>query len=236
MGAANNRITMLSGPRNISTTMMRSFESRPDTKVVDEPFYAAYLRSSGADHPMRDEILRDQSNDWTIVMEELQKNTTQYVFEKHIAFHFTYAPSLDWLDGTRMFHLIRDPVSMVASYKNKLDDVAPIIESYRIQREIYERSPAPIVDATDILKQPDGMLPKLCNALEIEYFDSMLSWPLGARETDGIWGAHWYDAVNASTSFLPFTEKDIVLSPDLAKFAQACMEDYNFFRERRILP
>ena len=45
------RIAMWSGPRNISTAMMRSFENREDTFVIDEPFYAFYLSHSGFNHP-----------------------------------------------------------------------------------------------------------------------------------------------------------------------------------------
>src|SRR5215467_13244537 len=65
------RIAMWSGPRNISTAMMRSFENRPDTAVVDEPFYAAFLAATGIDHPMRQESLASQPQDWHDVVESL---------------------------------------------------------------------------------------------------------------------------------------------------------------------
>src|SRR5260221_14776170 len=58
------RIAMWSGPRNISTAMMRAFENRPDAAVVDEPFYAVYLARIGAEHPMRAEALASQPTDW----------------------------------------------------------------------------------------------------------------------------------------------------------------------------
>ena len=48
------RIAMWSGPRNISTAMMRSFASRADAVVVDEPFYAAYLAATGLDERRSD--------------------------------------------------------------------------------------------------------------------------------------------------------------------------------------
>ncbi len=40
-------LAMWSGPRNISTALMRSWENRPDTEVVDEPLYAYYLQRTG---------------------------------------------------------------------------------------------------------------------------------------------------------------------------------------------
>ena len=62
------RIAMWSGPRNISTAMMRSFENRPDTAVIDEPFYAAYLAATGIDHPLRQESLASQPTEWRNVV------------------------------------------------------------------------------------------------------------------------------------------------------------------------
>ena len=51
------RIAAWSGPRNISTAMMRAWENRPDCIVVDEPLYAHYLQATQLDHPARDEVI-----------------------------------------------------------------------------------------------------------------------------------------------------------------------------------
>ena len=56
-------INLISGPRNLSTALMYSFSRRPDTKVVDEPFYAHYLSTTGIDHPGREETLSYMSSD-----------------------------------------------------------------------------------------------------------------------------------------------------------------------------
>lgn len=230
------RIAMLSGPRNISTTMMRSFENRDDCIVADEPFYACYLRASDAQHPFREETLASQSSDWRDVAEELNVRTgADFSFEKHISFHFTFALDFDWLDGARVFHLIRDPRAMVASYKNKLDDVSPIIDSYRIQRRLYEKNPAPVVDAADILKAPEKTLRALCAALGMPFSEKMLAWPSGPRDSDGAWAPHWYDAVNASTGFKPYEERKIKLSSEMEAIARACAVDYEFFSARRLV-
>lgn len=235
------KIAMLSGPRNISTTMMRAFENRPDTAVFDEPFYASYLKESGAPHPMREEILDAQPNDWAGVIDHLSAplpGGEKISFQKHIAFHFAGAAPLDWLNNVRVFHLIRDPRAMVASYAKKYDDVAPIADSYRMQRKIDETigGDCPVVDAHDILTNPQGVLRDLCAALDIEFAPDMLSWPAGPRDSDGVWASHWYDAVWASTGFNPPEEKPVLLSEKLEAAAQACREDYEFFHSRRIQP
>ncbi|GJL91373.1 HAD family hydrolase [Hyphococcus sp.] len=233
--AATIRIAMLSGPRNISTTIMRSFENRPDTVVCDEPFYACYLKASGAQHPMRAEIMASQSADWSDVSAALRaRNAAPISFEKHISFHFNLAPSFDWLDGARVFHLIRDPHAMVASYKNKLDDISPIIDSYRLQRQLYEQAPAPVVDASDVLTRPEPVLRNLCKALDIPFSQDMLSWPPGPRDSDGPWAPHWYDAVESSTGFRRFEPRKINLPPGLEDVADACADDYAFFHSRRL--
>lgn len=234
-------IAMFSGPRNISTTMMRAFENRPDTAVFDEPFYACYLKDSGAAHPMREDILAAQSADWSAIaasLREAEPTGERIQFQKNIAFHFAGGAPLDWIDGARVFHLIRDPRAMVASYAKKYADVSPIVDSYLMQRAIDERAggDCPVVDAADTLRNPEGVLRALCNALGVGFDSAMLSWPAGPRDSDGVWAPHWYDAVWASTGFKPYVEKPIDLSPALEDAAAACMADYEFFHRRRLIP
>lgn len=230
----HQRIAMFSGPRNISTTIMRSFENRPDARVIDEPFYGWYLQTTGADHPMRDAVIAAMSCAWDQVKEKLATPTAPLQFEKHIAFHFTKAPDFAWLNGARQFHLIRNPEEMVASYVNKHTDVAPIVDSYRIQRALYEAAPVPVIDAADVLRAPEPMLRALCAALDIAFDDAMLTWPAGPRASDGPWAPHWYDAVETSTGFRPYQPKSITLAPDMQAVADACADDYAFFHERRL--
>ncbi|NNE40851.1 MAG: HAD family hydrolase [Marinicaulis sp.] len=236
------RISMFSGPRNISTTMMRAFENRADTIVHDEPFYAAYLSESGAQHPMRQAILDTQPHAREDVVANLEKNPTDgenISFEKNIAFHFAKYDDDDWLKGVRIIQLIRDPRAMVASYANKYDDVAPIIDNLTVQRRIFDFAeangqPTPVVDASDMLKAPKAMLRALCSALDIRFDEAMLNWPAGRRDSDGVWGAHWYDAVEKSTGFQPYLEREIHLSGAHEEIAEACRPDYEFFYARRI--
>ena len=62
------RIAMWSGPRTVSTALMRAWENRPDTAVTDEPLYAFYLDRTGLDHPGRDAVIASQPTDWRVVL------------------------------------------------------------------------------------------------------------------------------------------------------------------------
>lgn len=236
------RIAMWSGPRNISTTMMRAFENRPDTIVVDEPFYACYLRASGADHPYRAETLRAQPGEWAEVRRLLdeplpEERTIQ--FEKHIAYHYPPGEPLDWLVSRRVLLLIRDPRRMIASFAKKADEVAPVAQSFAVERRILEfletkGRACVVIDAADVLADPPAMMRALCAALDIPFSERMLSWPAGPRASDGPWAAHWYDAVNASTGFRAHAEAPLVLPDELERLASACAPDYEFLSERRL--
>jgi hypothetical protein len=204
------RIAMWSGPRNISTAMMRSFENRPDCAVVDEPFYAAYLAETGLDHPMRDEVLAAQPQDWRIVAEALVTEAPAPVFyQKHMTHHMLPGFGLEWTAACRNAFLIRDPEAVLASYVEKraevtLDDIGALR-----QRELFEREAErlgvapPVVEGADVLADPPGMLGRLCAALAIPFREEMVSWPAGRRASDGVWAPAWYEAVERSTGFAP---------------------------------
>lgn len=238
------RIGMWAGPRNISTTMMRAFGNRPDTEVIDEPFYAAYLAASGARHPMREEILDSLPRTCHAVAQMLNgppPGGADIWFHKHIAYHAAELEgfTLDWLLRQRTFLLVRNPRAMVASYVKKFDDVAPIVTSLDVQTRIHDflagRGLAcPVADAADILKAPEPMLTRLCAALDIPFSEKMLSWPPGPRASDGVWGPHWYDAVIRSTGFKPYEPREVRLTPELEKIAAACTGPYERLHAQRL--
>lgn len=238
------QINMWAGPRNISTTMMRAFEIRSDTQVIDEPFYAYYLRHSGAAHPMRNEAMASlptSYNDVVALLNQPVEPSAPINFRKHIAFHLADTPMqpVDWITTQKSFLLIRDPRAMVASYAKKFDDVAPITASLEVQKHIYDTlidnaATCPIVDASDILKNPASILSLLCAALEIPFSEKMLNWPAGPRASDGIWAPHWYDAVVKSTGFNKYQPKEIQLSAELEEIANQCMPIYAELFDNRL--
>jgi len=195
------RIAMWSGPRNLSTALMRSFGNRPDCAVIDEPFYAAYLKLSGADHPMREEILRHHETDWRKVAAALAgppPGGRRLFYQKHMTHHMLPEIGRDWMGAFRHAFLIRHPARVLASYSG-----IGFLEQAQLFDQAAEamgRAP-PVVDAEAILENPRQVLGKLCGEIGIAFSAAMLSWPPGLRNTDGVWAAHWYDAVKRSTGF-----------------------------------
>lgn len=206
------RIAMWSGPRNISTAMMRAFENRPDTAVVDEPFYAAYLAETGLDHPMRDEVLGSQPTDWREVVATLTRAVPggrSVFYQKHMTHHMLETVGTAWISACRNAFLVRDPAEVLASYTVKRGEVTLADIGVERQRELFEREcdrlghAPPVVEGRDVLADPRGVLSRLCEALGIGFDDAMLAWPSGPRDTDGVWAPAWYDAVERSTGFDP---------------------------------
>lgn len=227
------RIAMWSGPRNISTAMMRSFENRPDTAVVDEPFYAAYLAATGLDHPMRDEVLASQSQDWAAVAAEMTGADPAPIFyQKHMTHHMLPGVALDWTGACRNAFLIRDPAAVLASYTVKRENVTLADIGFERQRELFEREAdrlgkaPPVVEGRDVLADPRGMLSALCAALDIPFSEAMLAWPPGRRTSDGVWAPAWYDTVEKSTGFGPPRAEETMLREDLKPIAEAARPHY----------
>ena len=206
------RIAMWSGPRNISTAMLRAFGNRADALVSDEPFYAAYLAATGLLHPMRAEVLASQPHDWRVVAQSLcgpVPGARKIWYQKHMAHHMLPAFGMDWAQGLHNAFLIRAPEAVLASYVAKREEVT--LDDIGLPQQVawFERvadglgHAPPVLDSRDILAQPAGMLAALCAACSIGFDPAMLHWPAGRRETDGVWAPAWYDKVEQSTGFGP---------------------------------
>jgi hypothetical protein len=206
------RIAMWSGPRNLSTALMRSFGSRDDCAVVDEPFYAAYLQLSGAQHPMREEILRHHESDWRTVAGFVAgpaPGGKAIFYQKHMTHHMLPEIGRDWMRFCRHAFLIRHPARVLASYAAKREAVELADIGFVQQAELFEAAAdfgehaPPVIDADALLANPRAVLSALCQALNVAFDPAMLAWAAGPRDTDGVWAPHWYEAVNRSTGFGP---------------------------------
>lgn len=237
------RIAMWSGPRNISTAMMRAWENRADTEVVDEPFYACYLAATGIDHPMREEVLAAGTTDWDAVAASLFRPLVpgrRIHYQKHMAQHMLPQAPLDWMDRAANVFLIRHPKEVAVSYARGRRSVPTLDDlGYARQEELFERVAAragrapPVIDAADVLADPRRVLSALCAALGVPFDERMLSWPPGPRPTDGVWAPHWYASVWRSTGFAgprPAAEA----SPDLLPVIEAALPCYERLARYRI--
>ncbi|MGZ4611160.1 MAG: sulfotransferase-like domain-containing protein [Actinomycetes bacterium] len=231
---------MWSGPRNISTAMMRSWGARPGCVVVDEPFYAFYLTVTGLDHPGRDEIVRSQPTDWANVARQLTEGPlpdgTAVYYQKHMTHHLLPDIDRSRLRGLRHAFLVRDPAEVLASYARVRAE--PTLEDLGLpqQVELYERFGGPVLDARDVLLDPPAALRALCDAVGVPYDPSMLSWPAGPQDCDGVWGPHWYDRVWRSTGFSPYTPPDDALPAHLQPLLDRCRPCYDRLAEHRLRP
>ena len=245
------RIAMWSGPRNLSTAMMRSFGSRCDTFVSDEPFYGCFLKSSGADHPMRDEVIAAMDCDWSSVVttlrgpipegQSLRRGTVPTVwYQKHMWHHMVGPVGYDDFAGFTHAFLIREPERMIASYLRKRESAAFDDFGLERQAEFFEREAdrlghaPPVIDANDVLASPAGVLSKLCEALGIAWDPAMLSWAPGRRQTDGLWAPHWYGAVEKSTGFGPPETERVELTGEAQRLADRCRPFYERLARHRI--
>lgn len=227
-------VAMWSGPRNISTAMLRAWENRSDTRVVDEPFYAHFLQHTGLDHPMRDQVIEAGHTNWQEVVTSLTARPASGVFyQKHITTHWLEHFSMDWLEHMEHVFLIREPESVVASYAIKREALTATDLGYVQQSALFKHisicqaQPPVVIDSTRFLKDPAGQLQTLCTSLAIEFEPAMLTWPPGVRETDGVWEAHWYDAVRQSTGFKPYLHKPVELDVAQQRIADSCQPHYD---------
>ncbi|MBP6597074.1 MAG: hypothetical protein KA196_06135 [Arenimonas sp.] len=237
------RIAMWSGPRNISTAMMRAWENREDCTVSDEPLYAAYLAATGLDHPGRDEVIADGETDWRKVATAMAgpvPGGKPVWYQKHMSHHLLPDMALDWVLGLSNVFLIRDPAEVVASYLKSRATVTPTDIGLLQQGELFDRlcqrrgEAPPVIDAGDFLRSPEAHLRALCARLGLVFSDRMLAWPAGPRDSDGIWAPHWYDAVWKSTGFEPWRARETALTGTAVAVAEACRPVYERLRGHRM--
>jgi hypothetical protein len=222
---------MWSGPRTVSTALMRSFGNRPDTVVVDEPLYGYYLARTGVDHPGRDEVIASMPTEWQTVLSQLATaplpDGASVFYQKHMTHHLLPEIDRGALGGLKHAFLIRDPVRLLASYARVRS--RPVLADLGLEQqvEIFRTFGGPVIDSADILRAPRPALAALCDALGVSFDPAMLSWPAGPRPADGVWARHWYGSVWRSTGFGPYKEVTHVdLAPDLVPLAEQCQPFY----------
>ena len=237
------RIAMWSGPRNISTAMMRAWGNRTDTFVLDEPFYAYYLHVTGKQHPGADEVIATGETDWRKVVARLTgpfPKGRRIFFQKQMTHHLLPEIDREWLETVTNCFLIRDPREVVASYVKKRENPALEDLGFIQQAEIFDyvrnrtKAIPPVVDAKDVLVDPERALRLLCGAVGVEFSNSMLSWASGVRETDGVWARHWYTEVAKTTSFRPYRERVHEVPERFGEIFERCRECYEGLYQYRL--
>ncbi len=235
---------MWSGPRNISTALMRAFENRQDCTVVDEPFYAYYLHETQLEHPGRDKVLASQPAAAQAVIDQLMaplEGGVHVQYQKQMSHHILAETPLGWLSGVHHCFLLREPAAMIASYVKSraevcLDDMG-ILQLEKLYNYVADKTEVTplVIDSDDLLNNPANMLSAICERIGIPYTEAMLSWPAGPRDTDGAWAPWWYKNVEKSTKFeirKPFNGK---LPAELQRIADAAQPAYERLSAHKLM-
>ena len=228
------RLCLWSGPRNVSTALMYSFRERSDTRVLDEPFYGHYLRVSGAEQPGRDELLKTLDLDGERVVRDVVLGPCDrpVLFMKQMAHHLL---GLDrgFLESTVNVLLIRDPGQMLPSLIHQVKQ--PILRDTGLgmQSELLKDlrqlgQDPPVLDARELLLDPEGVLRELCRGIELPFEEAMLRWPAGPKPEDGSWAKDWYHNIHRSTGFMRYRRKAGPFPGELKPLLAACQPHYEF--------
>ena len=236
---------MWSGPRNLSTALMRSWDSRGDTYVTDEPLYSYYLTQTDLEHPGRDEILATHDPDWRLVVDYLQGPVPgghPIWYQKHLAHHLVGDISMDWIENLSNCILIRDPAEVLVSYLKINSEATVEGLGFIQQQKLFDALTAsmghhpPVLDARDLLLAPEQMLSALCERLQVQFTPKMLTWKPGLRPTDGVWARHWYDAVSRSTGWQKYRPKSEPVPEAFVSLYEECKSYYDYLFSHRIKP
>ncbi|MFT7617052.1 MAG: hypothetical protein ACI97A_000685 [Planctomycetota bacterium] len=238
-----HRIGMWSGPRNISTALMRSFENRDDTVVVDEPLYSHYLGFTGVEHPGADEVMRAHVGNWPDVVDGLLGPITdgaRVFYQKHMAHHLVGDVDRKWVGELNNVFLIREPTEMLTSLIQVLPNPSlpetGLIQQLELFQSLHQEFGRPplVLDSRDVLEDPEAMLSTLCSELGIPFSPKMLNWPAGPRASDGVWAKYWYASVEESTGFSPYQLKHEKVPDHLQVLLRDCNSIYEELHRYRI--
>lgn len=234
------RFSLWSGPRNVSTALMYAFAQRSDTGVIDEPFYAHYLVTTDKKHPGWEDVIASQENDVVRVIDEVVLGPTDrpVIFIKQMAHHLI---GVEWefMNNLKNGLLIRDPAEVLLTLPNQVPEPTLPETALPQQVQLYDYLVArghdvPVLDAKELLLDPELVLTELCNRLGIEFEEAMLGWEAGPIPEDGVWAQHWYKNLHRSTGFRPYRAKHEPLREDLRPLLEECRPYYDYLAAKAI--
>lgn len=229
-------LNLVSGPRNISTALMYSFAQRPDTVVLDEPFYGVYLARTNVDHPGKQEVMTSQPLEEEGVLQDIFRDREEpVVFVKNMAHHIEIIQK-GFLNAVTNIFLIRDPARIIASYAEVIEkpvmrDIGLLYQHTLFHSLCQEGSTPTVIDSSLLLENPESVLAKLCKMVDIPFYKSMLGWKKGPKPYDGVWAGYWYKSVHQSQGF----SKEIVTKRNLSPDLLPLYEEARFYYEK-LLP
>ena len=214
---------------------MRSWSSRNDSFVSDEPFYAYYLKELQLKHPMYKEIIDYYPDNYNDVVRGITSeipNGKKHWYQKHMAHHLINLNNIHWIKSFQNCILIRHPKDVINSYvkKNTLNHVDELgyPQQYKIMKYLDSIDKKFIViDSNILLNNPTKILSRWCSIINLEFDTSMLNWEKGNYPQDGIWWKHWYDNVITTTHFQKFLAKQNELDKKYQSIYDEALDYYN---------
>jgi len=231
-------LCLWSGPRNISTAMMRSFGAREDTQCWDEPFCGAYLANVDYDYPDREVTTAAWETDPNRVAKKCAVDVSAtYHFQKHMSHHILPSFPLGWASEARHVFILRHPARVIASYAKGRPKFTTDTLGFSGLRELHRRLTdmthhQPLIVETDsLLADPETHLRQICEiGFRIPFDPAMLSWEPGPRPEDGPWAPWWYANVIKSTGFGPPPGPLPEVAPAYHDIYLDCLADYEALR------
>jgi len=219
---------------------MYSFAQREDTLVVDEPFYGYYLSKTNADHPGSEEIISSMESNPDIIIKKiiLGSSDKPILFFKQMIHHIVGVDE-NFISKTENVFLIRNPLEILYSYSKVISNPQMNDIGIKKQYELFNKleitgKVSCVIDAKELLLNPEKVLTEVCIRLKIPFTKKMLSWNAGSRPEDGIWAKYWYGSVHQSTCFQKYHQKKITLSSSLKSLADECQNYYEYLYTKAI--
>ena len=230
------RLMLWSVPRSRSTAFFRMMAERGDFIVVHEPF--SYLVMYGHTDVGGTQV----SSERDLVRALLDLPGQVFAKESTGVRYPEVLATPEFLDCWTHTFLIRDPRETIPSYLKLQPDAHLRSIGFAVMHEIYtaaaERtgSRPVVVDAADLVRDPEGTVRAYCAATGIPFVREALSWQRGQRPE---WqpSRRWHETVAASmglgaVSPQPATVPDAVAAPYLRRH----LPYYEALHARRLTP
>ena len=196
---SQKRVILWTAPRCVSTAFERSMMNLKNSKIFHEPYYWPFFFGPERQSKRYSSEVIDPEATYRSVSEFLQKDYDgmELVFVKDFPFYIVKKFDIFLEDGFKNFKhtfLIRNPKkSVVSLYKvtrspkltgdesGFLPEEAgfkQMFEFFQFVRSHLDPSPV-VVDADDLLDNPEGMMQSYCEALGLEYQENMTKWSPG---------------------------------------------------------
>jgi hypothetical protein len=230
-------------PRARSSAFARMMCERGDFRVLDEPFMRYYYFSDERISPRRPDVEPQANARFEAVLENvLYEAEKQPVFIKDHAYHVALRADPAFLRHFHNTFLIRHPAQALPSLHARMPDFSlpetGYAESVRLVDLVKQLGGVPvIIDADDLVENPEGTVRAYCEAVEIPFLHRALHWERGLpADMCADWGG-WYSHLEKSCGFArQVNPAHVAVEGDehLRRAYEYCLPYYRKLHEQRL--